>query len=112
MIDWNVITTPEQLAAISEKENNFLIFKHSTSCSISAMAKSRFERDWNESLTNAKPYLVDLLKHRSVSNAVSEKFCVHHESPQILLIHSSECVYDASHLDISFTELIENAKVH
>ncbi len=112
MIDWNVITTTEQLTAISEKVNHFFIFKHSTTCSISAMAKSRFERDWNESLSNAKPYLVDLLKYRAVSNAVTEKFCVHHESPQILLIQNGECIYDASHLDISFAELIENSKVH
>ncbi len=109
MIDWNLITTTEQLAAITETEKSFLVFKHSTTCSISAMAKARFERDWNESLIDAKPYLIDLLKYRSVSSKVAEKFCVHHESPQLLLIHNAECIYDASHLDITFAELIENA---
>ena len=111
MIDWSLITSTEQLDAITENENSFLIFKHSTTCSISAMAKARFERDFNESLTHAKPYLLDLLRHRSVSNAIAEKFCVYHESPQLLLIQNKECIYDASHLDISFSELLENSHV-
>ncbi len=111
MIDWSPITSTEQLDAITNKENSFFIFKHSTTCSISAMAKARFERDWNESLIDAKPYLLDLLRYRTVSSAISEKFCVYHESPQLLLINNKECIYDASHLDISFGELIENAHV-
>ena len=111
MIDWNLISTTEQLDAIIENENSFLIFKHSTTCSISAMAKARFERDWNESLIDSKPYLLDLLRHRSVSNAIAEKFCVYHESPQVLLIHNKECIYDASHLDITFSELLENSHI-
>ena len=111
MIEWSPITSTEQLDAITNKEGSFLIFKHSTTCSISAMAKSRFERDWNESLINAKPYLLDLLKYRNVSNAISEKFQIYHESPQVLLIDNKECIYDASHLDISFTELLENSNI-
>jgi bacillithiol system protein YtxJ len=40
-----------------------------------------------------------------LSNAVAEQFGVRHESPQVLLIKDGRCVYDASHLGISATDI-------
>jgi bacillithiol system protein YtxJ len=48
-----------------------------------------------------------LIAYRPLSNAIAEIFGVHHESPQVLLIQDGECVYDASHYDISFDDLVE-----
>ena len=107
MIQWIPLSSEDQLADIVSASNAVpcLIFKHSTTCSISAMAKSRLEKQWDFSDKELKPYYLDLLNYRSVSHAIAEKFNVHHESPQALLIRNGECTYDASHLDISVPEL-------
>jgi bacillithiol system protein YtxJ len=84
-----------------------LILKHSTTCSISQIAKGRLERDWAFSEAEIAPFYLDLLNFRSISHEIAQLFEIHHESPQVLLIIDGECVYDASHLDISVEELSE-----
>lgn len=108
-MNWKALTTVAQLDDIIEtsKSTPVAIFKHSTRCSISSMAKYRLEGDWDFEEAKLIPYYLDLIAHRDVSNAITDKFGVHHESPQILLIRDGECTYDASHLDISVNELHE-----
>lgn len=84
-----------------------LIFKHSTRCEISAIAKYRLEDDWAFSPDELEAYFLDLLAHRTVSQQVAEVFQVYHESPQVLIIVNGECVFDASHLDITIGEIQE-----
>ena len=84
-----------------------LLFKHSTRCEISAIAKYRLEDDWDFEEDTLEAYFLDLIKYREVSNYIAESFSVHHESPQALLIYKGECVFDVSHLDISVPELKE-----
>ncbi len=67
----------------------------------------RLEDDWRFSPDQLAPFYLDLLAFRDVSNHLAERFSVYHESPQVLLIRDGECVYDASHLDISVEELQE-----
>jgi bacillithiol system protein YtxJ len=107
MINWHKITTVAQLETIAERSNTVscLILKHSTTCSISSMAKNRLEKKWDFDATDIEPYYLDLLSFRPISAAITERFQVHHESPQVLLIRNGECIYDASHLDISVEEL-------
>ncbi len=82
-----------------------LLFKHSTRCEISAMAKYRLEEGWSIEEDTLEAYFLDLIKYREVSNYIAESFSVRHESPQALLIYKGECVFDASHLDISIPVL-------
>jgi bacillithiol system protein YtxJ len=100
----------EQLSALEEIDkasftHPILIFKHSTRCSISDVAKARLDREDN--LNGVDFYYLDLIKHRDISNALAEKYNVHHESPQILLIHKGECIYDESHIAITMAEIKE-----
>jgi len=105
-MNWNKLQDEAQLDLIRQEsaQQPVLIFKHSTRCSISAAALARMERNWNESV-GIKPYYLDLISYRSVSNQVAEAFGVEHQSPQVLLIQNGECVYDTSHMGISFDEL-------
>ena len=80
-----------------------VIFKHSTTCSISSMAKNRLERE--TPATNTLFYYLDLRAYRAVSNKIAEEFHVHHESPQILLIKNGECTYEESHNGISMADI-------
>ncbi len=84
-----------------------LIFKHSTRCSISSMAKSRLERA--TPAANTEFHYLDLIAHRNISNLIADTFDVAHESPQVLLINKGECVYDESHGGISMDEIAEQA---
>ncbi|KAA9331970.1 bacillithiol system redox-active protein YtxJ [Adhaeribacter soli] len=108
MIQWKPLNQTAQIESLAEesKEQPIVIFKHSTSCSISSMAKSRLERQWEDSsLKNIKPYYLDLLSFRPVSNEIAEFFQVRHESPQLLLIQDGVCTYHASHMGIKLDEV-------
>ncbi|MEN9381587.1 MAG: hypothetical protein RI940_468 [Bacteroidota bacterium] len=111
IMNWLPLTNIEQIENI--KNASFtkpqLIFKHSTTCSISRMAHSRFERA--DAPDTIDFYYLDLLNHRSLSTAIAEAFQVHHESPQVLLIKNGECTYDESHYGIMMDEVIEQAGV-
>lgn len=102
-IPWQVLSSLEQLEEIKKESADQLvvIYKHSTTCSISGMAMNRLERNWKESLAHVKIYYLDLLTYRSISNAIAETFQVYHESPQILIIKDGHAIYDASHMGIS-----------
>ncbi len=86
------------------------IFKHSTRCSISSVAKTRLSSSWdfNEELPI---YYLDLIRLRDVSNLIAERFNVRHESPQLLVIKDGKCVYNASHLSISVSNIREELEV-
>jgi len=108
MINWSTLNRPEQIQEIIEesKQKPVIIFKHSTSCNISATAKGRLERQWNDAnLENVTPYYLDLLLYRPISQQVASTFGVEHESPQLLLIRDGKCQYDASHLGIRLDEV-------
>ncbi|WP_375444680.1 bacillithiol system redox-active protein YtxJ [uncultured Fibrella sp.] len=107
-MNWNKLTNASQLDEIKAEsaDQPVLIFKHSTTCSISAMALSRMERNWSES-AGIKPYYLDLLANRPLSGQVADTFEVNHQSPQVLLIQDGKCVYDASHMSISFQALTQ-----
>ena len=86
-----------------------VIFKHSTSCSISSVVKNRLEK--SECPTEINFYYLDLIKYRDVSNAIASLFQVHHESPQILVIKQGECIYDESHYGIMMDDILEQSMV-
>ena len=106
-MDWIEINDLSVLEQIKIK--SFLqpqvIFKHSTRCSVSSIAKNRLDK--SERPEGSDFYFLDLIKHRDVSSAIAELFQVHHESPQVLLIKNGECVYDESHYAISIVEIVD-----
>ncbi|MBD8489598.1 bacillithiol system redox-active protein YtxJ [Echinicola sp. CAU 1574] len=106
---WKVIDKVEQLRHIKEesKVQPVLIFKHSTSCSISGMAWNRLQRNWKEDdFSKVSPYVLDLLSFREISNAIAEEFAVEHESPQVILVKDGMAYYDTSHMGINYQEII------
>lgn len=106
-MNWIPLTEEAQLDTIIAESSTqpIAIFKHSTTCSISAMSKGRLERE--QAPEGIKFYFLDLLRYRPISNKVAETFNVHHESPQLLLIKGGECVYEESHNGIRMDELVE-----
>lgn len=106
-LNWIPLTTIEQLAEIKNqsKKEVILIFKHSTRCGISRMVIKQFEALFNEENQHLKVYYLDLLNYRNVSDEVGYTFQVMHQSPQLIVVKNEVSVYNASHYDITQTDL-------
>jgi len=104
-MQWQALTSLTEWQAVlaASETTTQVVFKHSTRCSISSMALSRLER--SEQPSNATFHLLDLIKHRDVSNAIAEDLQVFHESPQVIVIKNRNCVYDESHMAIQMDEI-------
>jgi bacillithiol system protein YtxJ len=109
-MEWKVIRDENELKEILRRSETLpqVIFKHSTRCSISSVAKNRLER--SSAPSGADFYYLDIISYRSISNKVAEVFKVHHESPQVLVIKNGECMYDESHMGIGMWEIEEAVK--
>ncbi len=108
-MNWNKLEDAGQLAAINEesKTGKVMLFKHSTRCSISSMALNRIESNWKDSDNQlVKPYYLDLIAHRDISNLIAEQYGVEHQSPQVLIISNGKCIYHESHNNIRYTDII------
>ncbi len=108
-MNWIILTDQQQLNSLKElsSQKAQLIFKHSTRCATSSMAKARLER--SSQPDNIDFYFLDLVKYRQLSNKIAETFAVTHESPQVLLIKNGECTYEESHSAIQMEEIVEQA---
>jgi len=106
-MDWIDLVSPEQLQTIKNESQDspVIIFKHSTTCAVSAMAYHRLQRKVKE--FKVKFYYLDLRAYREVSNLIASTFNVIHESPQILIIDKGKAVYDRSHSEINPADILE-----
>lgn len=107
-MEWIKLTHPAQVQELIEASATepVLVFKHSTTCSISRMALDRLERQWQpHENASAKTYFLDLLNYRAISNQLAEVFQVRHESPQVLVIKNGQAVYHESHYGITYASL-------
>ena len=102
-LKWNQLTEIQQLDTIVEEsaETPVIIFKHSTRCPVSRMALKSFENEYSIEEGSAKPYFLDLIAHRDVSNEIASRFNVTHQSPQVIVIKEGQDVYNTSHDDIN-----------
>lgn len=106
---WIPLLNEEQLEEIkiNSLQTPQVIFKHSSRCSISSMARNRLDR--NETPDGIDFYFLDIINHRNISNKIARDFHVHHESPQVLIINKGTCVYDESHSGIDMEDIKANA---
>ncbi|MEO6668508.1 MAG: bacillithiol system redox-active protein YtxJ [Ferruginibacter sp.] len=109
-MNWKLLTTEDQLQQIKQASGQMpqVIFKHSTRCSISSVAKSRLERAQPPDQVDF--YYLDLIKYRNISNKIEDEFMVNHESPQVLIINKGECIYEESHNGISMDDIAQQIK--
>ena len=105
-VGWIQLTDLDQLDEIisESKDKLVIVFKHSTRCGVSRMVLKQFEKEFDlqEKTTS---YFLDLLEYRNVSNEITSRFKVVHESPQLLLIRDGKTIYHASHSNINAEDL-------
>ncbi|MDQ0206165.1 bacillithiol system redox-active protein YtxJ [Alkalicoccobacillus murimartini] len=112
MAELQELTTEQEWKELHESatsEKPVLLFKHSTSCPISADAYKQFqafiETEKGQQLTTA---FVKVIESRPVSNQIAEDLAVVHKSPQIFLLQNGEVKWTESHWNIT-QESIEKA---
>ncbi|UMB61479.1 bacillithiol system redox-active protein YtxJ [Lutibacter sp. A80] len=100
--NWIPLTETSQLKEIVElsKDKLVIIFKHSTRCGISSGVLSKFEKSMDTTSDTVAFYYLDLLKYRTISNEIAQKFNVDHQSPQAIFLKDGVVVNHASHYDI------------
>ena len=84
----------DDLLARSEGEP-VLLFKHSTTCPISAAAYQQMSR------LDAEVPIIVVQRSREVSNEVAARTGVRHESPQALVLRGGRVIWSASHWDVT-----------
>lgn len=113
-MNWNKLTASTQIEELKQLSNDkpVLIFKHSTRCSVSSMSLDRLLRNWKPAdEEKISPYFLDLIAYRSLSNQIEDEFGIPHESPQVIIIRNGKAVYDTSHYEISYNEIMEKVKI-
>jgi bacillithiol system protein YtxJ len=94
----------ERMIAESQAQP-LLLFKHSYTCGISAEALDELITHLNEGNDAVRYAMVTVQTHRDVSNAVSAKLGVRHETPQALLVRDGRVVWAASHFRVNADSL-------
>ncbi len=107
---WKTLDSEKQLKEIikGSYDRPAMIFKHSTTCGISAGAKHRLEADWDIDPEKMDFYYLDLLSYRSISNLIAQELNVIHQSPQVILIKDGKATFDTSHHAIN-PQAVNNA---
>jgi len=108
--NWKNLDSEEQFEEIIDRsfERPVMLFKHSTTCGISAGAKNRLESNWDVNPEIMDFFYLDLLSNRSISNLIAERLNVIHQSPQIILVKDGKAVYNTSHHAIN-TQAVNDA---
>jgi bacillithiol system protein YtxJ len=105
---WLPLTDDRQLDEIltASYQKPIAIYKHSTRCSVSVMVKKGLEQQWHLSDQQLPIYYLDLLTYRPISNRIAELFHVVHQSPQLILIRDGKSIYNASHSEVDYDEIV------
>lgn len=86
------------------REKPIFLFKHSSACPVSAMAWRAFSK-FAHSEDNAKYWKVLVIEDRPLSMQVASETGIRHQSPQVILFHNGEPVWNESHWSISENSL-------
>ena len=100
MTQYTELTTLDdwQRLLVRSNERPTLLFKHSTTCPISARAYREFQSYLGGTPETHTDYaLVKVIESRPVSNQVAQDLHVYHESPQVILIQNQVAVWSTSH---------------
>lgn len=96
----------EVQAAVAASTNRLLvIYKHSLTCGVSAMAEEQVLEAIADRDRDVDVYLVPVQSQPEVSRAVAARLGIRHESPQIFVIRDGAVVWHASHFRISAADI-------
>ena len=94
----------ERLLAESE-EHPLVLFKHSYSCGTSAEALDELLTHLDDHDGRARFAIVTVQTSRALSNAISVRLGIRHETPQALLVRGGRVLWSASHFRVTAEEI-------
>jgi len=107
-INWVHVESSDNLLDIIDQSelNTIILFKHSPRCGISSSVLRKFEKQLNN-LENdqIECYILNVIKHRNISNEISSYFSIQHESPQLLILKQRKVLAYDSHYEILSMDL-------
>lgn len=105
---WNAISEIEKLNSLLSKSEKLpqVIYKHSTRCSVSYLAKEELERHMNTLTEHADMHMINVVEERELSNVVAEKLNIRHESPQVLVLKNRQVIWSGSHWNVKGREVL------
>ena len=83
----------------NSKERPIVVFKHSNSCPISAVAYREMQA------LDSDVVLVEVQSAREVSRQLADLTGVRHESPQVIVLRNGKAVWNASHYEVTAREV-------
>lgn len=95
------VTSNEDLDALFEQSNQtpIVLFKHSLTCPISAGVYQEM------SGADADVHIVVMQKAREVSQEIAIRTGIRHESPQAIVLKGGKPIYNASHYDVTASDV-------
>lgn len=102
------LTTESEWSTVLEHSNEtpVLVFKHSSACPVSAKANQQLQQLAEE--RDLPIYKLVVQESRALSDEVAETLNIRHETPQAILLHQQESVFDTSHFDVT-VETVQDA---
>ncbi|HEY8908711.1 MAG TPA: bacillithiol system redox-active protein YtxJ [Desulfosporosinus sp.] len=104
------ITCSQDLGDIMDEscQRNIILFKHSTTCPISARAWGEVQNFIQKSSGDILVAMIKVIESRPVCSQATADLGVKHQSPQALLLSNRKVLWHASHHDVT-QENINNA---
>lgn len=108
---WSAPETEEELKKLFELNSGLhLIYKHSHSCMTCVFTKKRVEELMKSDEKIDSFQFIEVRMSRPLSNFVSNKTGIRHESPQAILLQNGEVKWHASHSAIEVDAILHTLK--
>ncbi len=99
-----------ELAIHDSARKPIIVYKHSPICGLSDTAITEFEKFRARESDRFDFYQVDVIGARKASRKIEELLGVRHESPQVLMIWDSRCLWHGSHRTLQADRLRTEAE--
>ncbi len=110
-MNWIIIDSADKIYEAEDlsQAERVLLFKYSHSSGISYVMKMLLQREWNQGEMQMKTYMVNAVDNPDLSNDITQRFKVEHETPQIIILEKGECKSSLSNGKVLFANLREFA---
>lgn len=95
----------QTLADASEKK--YFLFKHSSTCPVSASAHRQVEKA--EGQLSVPVYRIVVQEQKALSDEITRKFGIKHETPQLILVREGNAVWERTHWGILADDMVTAA---
>ncbi|GKU77697.1 bacillithiol system redox-active protein YtxJ [Paenibacillus sp. L3-i20] len=106
----HLIQTQAELNSVIAQSHHkpTIIFKHSTRCGTSSFVHAHMQQFAQQILAerlHIGMVMVRVIEERALSNEITRRFSITHQSPQALLLKGGQVIWHASHRQIESTAI-------